>query len=319
MTQRDVRQDARLYERLKWPEGHIDVVIDTDTYNEIDDQFAIAYGILSPEKMTVKGIYAAPFHNDRSSGPADGMEKSYHEICKVLKLLDREDMLPAVYRGSDRYLPSETEPVESKAARQLIALSKAYTAERPLYVAALGAITNLASALLMDPSLAERIVIVWLGSHTFEIGHTKEFNLMQDVAAARVVRNSKVPLVLLPAGGGTSHLLTTKPELEYWLKDENRLCEYLLANTVDYCGVNGHTWAPTWSKVIWDIAAIAWLVNEHFTNDRIIPAPIFQYDHHYTIDPEGHPMRYVYWWDRDKIYEDLFTKLTGHPLKERER
>ena len=62
--------------RLHFPKGMVDVVLDTDTYNEVDDQFALAYMLCSGDKLNVKGISAAPFHNSRSCGPGDGMEKS---------------------------------------------------------------------------------------------------------------------------------------------------------------------------------------------------------------------------------------------------
>ena len=57
------------------------MVLDTDTYNEIDDQFALVYALLCPEKLNVEAVYAALFTNDRSTGPGDGMEKSYEESC----------------------------------------------------------------------------------------------------------------------------------------------------------------------------------------------------------------------------------------------
>ena len=45
------------------PTGMTDVILDTDAFNEIDDQFAIAYMLRSKEKLNVKGICAAPFYN----------------------------------------------------------------------------------------------------------------------------------------------------------------------------------------------------------------------------------------------------------------
>ena len=51
----------RFLKNLERPKGRIDVVLDTDAYNEIDDQFAIAYMLTYPEKLNVKGITAAPF------------------------------------------------------------------------------------------------------------------------------------------------------------------------------------------------------------------------------------------------------------------
>ena len=74
--------EADRIERLKPPSGGpVRMVLDTDTYNEIDDQFAVVYALISPE-LDAQAVYAAPFQNSRSSGPGDGMEKSYEEILK---------------------------------------------------------------------------------------------------------------------------------------------------------------------------------------------------------------------------------------------
>ena len=150
---------------LEIPTGPVDMVLDTDAYNEIDDQFAISYALHAKEKLNVRALYAAPFFNDRSSGPADGMERSYQEILKLLKL---SGLQCPVYRGSDRYLPDEQTPVASDAAKHLTELAMRYSPEKPLYVAAIGAITNVASALLMKPEIADSIVVVWLGGNALE-------------------------------------------------------------------------------------------------------------------------------------------------------
>ena len=96
----DIPSDEELVRRLQLPKGRVDMVLDTDTYNEVDDQFALSYALLSPEKLNVQAIYAAPFYNDRSSGPKDGMEKSYDEI---LRLLDKLGIDPEgrVFKGSE--------------------------------------------------------------------------------------------------------------------------------------------------------------------------------------------------------------------------
>ncbi len=142
--------NAKLIMKLEKPKGKVDVVIDTDTYNEIDDQFAVAYLIKSDDKLNLKAIYAAPFHNEKSTGPADGMEKSYQEIMNILTLLEREDLKANVYKGSTAYMPSETEPVISEAAKDLAERAMRYTEEEPLYVIAIGAITNVSSAFAFE-------------------------------------------------------------------------------------------------------------------------------------------------------------------------
>ncbi len=93
------------------------MVLDTDTFNEIDDQFAVVYALISPE-LNVQAIYAAPFHNSRSSGPGDGMEKSYEEIERILSRLDRSPNGFA-FKGSTRYLDPKN-PEASPATRDLI-------------------------------------------------------------------------------------------------------------------------------------------------------------------------------------------------------
>ena len=133
---------------LEVPTGNIDCVLDTDTYNEIDDQYALSLMIKSP-KLNLRAIYAAPFFNTHSTSPEDGMERSYDEILKLLTLMGKEDRKADVFKGSRTYLPDEKTPVDSPAARHLCELAMTYSVEKPLYVVAIGAITNVASALLL--------------------------------------------------------------------------------------------------------------------------------------------------------------------------
>ena len=299
--------NARLIRRLEKPKGRVDVVIDTDTYNEIDDQFALSYLIKSDEKLDLKAIYAAPFFNQKSTGPADGMEKSYQEIMNILTLLDREDLKSVVYRGSTSYMPSETEPVISDAAKDLAQRAMAYTEEKPLYVIAIGAITNVSSALLLNPEIKDRIVLIWLGGNAIHWPHNKEFNLYQDVAGARIVFGCGVPLVQLPCMGVVSAFTTSGPELEHHLRGKNKLCDYLIDVTTEeamkcYGG-------STWTRPIWDVTAVAWLLDGDFEEDCLIHSPIPEYDDRYAFDNNRHFIKYVYHIKRDNLFADLFEKL----------
>ena len=304
---RDYLEDARMIHRLERPVGPVDVVLDTDTFNEIDDQFALAYLIKNPDKLRLQAIYAAPYFNSKSSGPEDGMLKSYNEILNVLTLMEREDLKEHVFHGSRAYMPDEHTPVESDAARDLIKQAMAHTAENPLYVIAIGAITNVSSALVMKPEIKDRIVVVWLGGHALEWPHNKEFNLYQDVAGARIVFGCGVPLVQLPCMGVVSAFRTTGPELEYHLRGRNKLCDYLADVTAAEaiaCGGN-----VTWSRPIWDVTAVAWLLDGKFMRDRLEHAPLPEYDHRYAPRVDSHLYKYVYYIDRDLLFEDLFAKL----------
>lgn len=298
-------------ERLKLltpPEGIIDMVLDTDAYNEIDDQFAIAYALKSPDRVKVKAFYAAPFFNSHSSGPRDGMERSYDEILKI-RALAGNDTVP-VFKGSVEYLKDEKTPVESDAMRDLIERARGYSPEKPLYVAAIGAITNVASAIIAAPDIIDRIVIVWLGGHAHEWRDTREFNMYQDVAAARVIFGCGAALVQMPCMGVVSSFYTTKPELEYWLADKNPLADYLARNTI--AEAESYAAGRVWSRVIWDVTTIGYLIDrgEHFITTELRHAPIPEYDDRYAFDNSRHLMRYASHINRDALMGDLFKRLT---------
>ncbi|MBO5899548.1 MAG: nucleoside hydrolase, partial [Lentisphaeria bacterium] len=241
-------------ERLEIPAVKVRAVLDTDTYNEIDDQYALTYALLAKDRLDLRAVTAAPFFNDHSEGPADGMEKSYQEILKIFSLLG-EKSEGMVFRGSTGYLPAPETPVESDAAKRIIEL--AHEAEKDgelLYVLAIGAITNVASAILLDPEIIKNIVVVWLGGHAFEWhGKNNEFNLYQDVPAAQVIFDSGVPFVMFPCAMVTDHMLTTEPELRERCQPSGKIGEYLYSYTVEEMIRCKHD-----SRVIWDIVTVAY-------------------------------------------------------------
>ena len=58
------------------------VILDTDTYNEVDDQYALAYAMLSPDKVNVLAITVAPFKNSRAKTPGEGPVFISHGDCE---------------------------------------------------------------------------------------------------------------------------------------------------------------------------------------------------------------------------------------------
>ena len=292
--------------QLKPPqESKVRMVFDTDTYNEIDDQFALAYALLSEDKLKVEAIYAAPYYNDRSNGPADGMEKSFQEILRLLKML-KKPTDGFVFRGSTDYLKNVSQPIRSEAALDLVQKAMKSTPEDPLYVVAVGCITNIASAILIEPQIIKNIVVVWLGGHSLDWPSQREFNLAQDVLAAQVVLNSGVPLVITPCMPVVSHFHTTIPELGHYLKGKNELANYLYETVVGYNSRN----LEAWSKEIWDVVAVAWVVNPSWVRTNLVHSPILTDQVTYSTDRSRHFIRMATSINRDAIFRDLFSKLT---------
>ncbi len=294
--------ESRRIEMLHPPEGRVRMVLDTDTYNEIDDQFAVVHAILSPEQLNLEAIYAAPFHNNRSTGPEDGMEKSYDEILRLLDFLDvKSDGF--VYRGSKSFLTNEETPLQSEAASDMVERAMDNIDEL-LYVVAVGAITNVASAILLEPEIIKNIVVVWLGGNPLYWSHTREFNLAQDVKSARVVLDSGVPFVHLPARGVVSHLHTTVAEMERYVQGQGKIGDYLVEIFKNY---NKDHFG--WSKVIWDISATAYLVDSSWVPTEIVHSPILTDAVTWSFDNSRHLMRVATGVNRDAIFRDLFKKL----------
>lgn len=293
-------EEIRL-QRLQPPTGKINVVIDTDTYNEIDDQFAVVYALLSPEQLEVEAIYAAPFLNSRSDNPADGMEKSHEEI---LRLLDKLGKSPEnfVYRGSEGFLESYGQPYESEAAKDLV--KRAMASEEPLYVLTLGAPTNVASAILMEPEIINKIVVVWLGGKGLNWREASEFNLQQDILASKILFDSGVPLIQLPTEPVTSHLLTTLPEIETYLQGQGDIGNYLVQIFEDY-----HDDHYARSKIIWDISVVAYVINPSWFTTEIRHSPILTDQRTYSFDNSRHFYRVATYLNRDKIFGDMFKKI----------
>ena len=291
---------------LERPESRIDMILDTDAYNEIDDQFAIAYMLANRDKLNVKAIYAAPFHNAKSTGPKDGMEKSYDEIKKVLSMIENTGDIE-ILKGSESYLSDEKTPVVSPAAEHLVKLAESYSSDNPLYVAAIGAITNIASAILLKPEIIDNIVVVWLGGHAMHWHDIREFNMWQDIAAARIIFGSGVPLVQLPCMGVVSAFTISEAELKEWLIGKNKICDYLARNTIEEA--SSYASGKPWTRIIWDVTAIAWLIDGRFVGEYLEKSPIPEYDGHYAYNNRGHFFKYVYHINRDALADDLFKKL----------
>jgi inosine-uridine nucleoside N-ribohydrolase len=277
----------------------VELVVDTDCFNELDDQFALAYAMLQPN-LGVQAVYAAPFFHGRSTSPADGMEKSYDEILRVLDCLGRSGEGFA-FRGAGRFMTRRDDAVASPAVADLIARATA-PRDGPLYVAALGAVTNVASAIVAAPDLVRRIVVVWVGGSPPYCQPSGDFNLRQDVPGAQILFDSGVPLVRMPCFNVAEKLRTTIHEIQHYVGGRGRLGDYLVEV---YRRVAKDRYAG--SRVIWDLIVPAWLASPHWVPTELTPSPVLTDIIRWgDEDPRRHPSRIAVSADRDEIFADMF-------------
>ncbi len=325
MTQLSKHTDDWYRSRLAEPSGRVRAVIDTDTANEIDDQFALAWALLAPEKIVLEAVYAAPFsfaHRRASlpDAPADappfnppgaGMVRSHDEILRVF---DRMGIAPAgrVFAGSEGYLEAVDQPRRSAAVEHLIALARSCTGPEPLYVVALGCVTNIASALLLAPDIAERIVVVWTSGYPSHAPHVNDsFNLEQDVLASQVLLDSGVPHVYLPGFHVGAQLRLSLAEMERHVRGHGAIGDYLhqlfthnpLWTIFDVDRSQPYSW------VIWDLICIAWLIRPEWVATELVRTPRLGDDRRWRAQPGRHLMREAHGVQRDAIFNDFFARL----------
>jgi len=317
------------HRRLAPPRGRPRIVIDTDAANEIDDQFALAWALLSPRQLDVVAVYAAPFsfqHRRAQMGgesrpsplfdpPGVGMERSHDEILRVFDRL-RLSAEGRVFRGSAGYLSRVDSPLPSQAVQHLIKLARATPPAEPLYVVAIGCVTNIACALLLAPDIADRIVVVWTSGYPSHAPHVNDsFNLEQDMLASALLFDSGVPLVYLPGFHVGAQLRLSLPEVERCVQGCGAIGHYLhhlfthnpLQAFMQIEDFAAHSW------VMWDLINVAWLINPAWVPSDIVPTPVLGSDRRWARAEGRHPMREAHAVARDAIFRDLFAKLATAP------
>jgi purine nucleosidase len=311
------------------------VIIHSDVKNEADDPFAIMHHLLTPS-VEVKGIVAGHFewiarmlptlaelqglsfeqmqtsNNNMFAARGTSMELSYQEGKKILDLAEIED-IPLI-RGSKYELSDLSQLPESEGADFIIqeAMKKD---DRPLYVALMGCMTDLAIAYLKEPRIADRIIAIWIGGGTYPAGED-EFNLKQDIKAANVVFESPIEVWQVPKNTYKT-IEISFAELIKYVKPCGALGEYLceqmfalndkLGNSPHMANrafPHGETWCigdnPTLTVLMQNGERISWHMEK---------APHIEEDTTYTPNPEGKEIRVYDSIDTRMSISDLFAKL----------
>lgn len=278
----------------------INVILDTDTYNECDDQFALAYLLKSQERFNIEAITVAPYHHDNNISIIEGNEKSYNEIIKICKYLNF-DTTNKVYKGSEDYLQNNYNET-TKAVEKIIEIA---LKNEKTYILSIGAITNIAIAILKEPKIIDRIEIIWLGGNSLLQNKNDEFNFRQDIKAVKTIFESNAKLTIIPCKNVASNLITSIYELEHFLKGKNELCDYLCQRFYND-GVHG----IQERIVIWDISVIAYMLNKSWFMSEEISCPRIREDSSYELTNNNHKITMINYIDVNKVYTDLFNKLT---------
>jgi inosine-uridine nucleoside N-ribohydrolase len=235
------------------------------------------------------------------------MLDSYRECEKLLSLMDMSGEA-ALFKGAEHALPDERAPVMSEGAELIIREALADD-PMPLYVINLGTITDLASAYLAEPQIAERLTAVWIGGGHWPVGE-REFNLSVDIDAANVIMDSAIPLWQVPRSV-YSTIRVSLAELALKVRPYGELGRYLFQQMVDFN--HEHAGNPRFPKgEMWslgDSPAVSLLLDAHEYSYEMKPAPRFAADMTYIHRETDRQIRVYNYVDSRFTLEDMFAKI----------
>lgn len=295
-----------IYDRYQFQvprEKQVRVITDTDAKNEADDQFAIVHALLSPKFDNV-GLIAAHYGMDRN---ADSMERSFRELELILDKMGFDGKI--AYRGAAHPLPSPSEPVDSEGAR-LIIREAMKEDDRPLYVTFLGPLTDMASAYLMEPRIADRVTVIWIGGGKYPNGGP-EFNLGNDIHAANVVFSSPIRVWQVPKNV-YEMMPVSLAELQYRVSPCGEIGRYLFDQLIEHSleeGPRKSAFRTGESWVLGDSPAAGLILYEHRFEYDWVSAPLITQDMTYVHTGLNRPIRVYRHIDSRLILEDLYAKL----------
>ena len=290
-----------IYEYISsYKNDKINVILDTDTYNECDDQFALSYMLKSRKIFNIEAITVAPFsHENRNVSVKEGQELSYNEILKICNWLNF-NTTNKVFKGSMDYITNGYNKV-NPAVNNIIEIA---LKNNKTYILSIGAITNVALAIKKEPKIIDKIEVIWLGGNQLNYKDNLEYNFRQDIDAVRIIFESKVKLTVLPCKDIISKLRIDINTLKENIGNKNELCNYLITRFYndEYHGLQEE-------RVIWDISVIAYMINKKWFETIDVNCPNINEDTSYDLSTNNHKVTFVNYIKAEKIYEDLFKKL----------
>ena len=292
----------------------IRVIIDTDAKAEVDDLWALALVLLSPERFDIVGIIGATFLTGGPGSP----ELSRREIDTIVKLAKRDGDFP-ILRGSEP-MPYPYAPSKSEGVDFIIRKAMESTPENPLWVVGLGAATDIASAFLMEPRIAERVVAFW-HLRTAWPEKASNFNVFGDIHAARLLFHSPLSFVLFDTG---THLNCPMDESSAKVRPMGDLGRYIHDYRRGKAGLYGTASFQQWliqgmlddKKGFFDLGDIAALMDPDIASFEIVDCPDVGHDVTYQFNGTRGRILRCYDIDREKTFELLFRKLKAYSLKE---
>lgn len=287
----------------------VKIILDTDMGNEIDDMFALVYLLASTElelkALTIEPFTGSPVYPGVPLSKANDI--SYDLTMRILELSNRMELKDRVFKGAQTYYfedPNRTNPAVEAMKDILIA-------DPDTVIAAIGTPVNVSLLFNLYPELAKTTKVVWLGGNGLGYPTNKEFNFSQDLQAVRKLFSACSNLVVMPCKNIASNLACSEAELRRYVQG-SLLGDFLIEQLIAFRDIVLAGKSPIgYTKVLWDISVIAYLINSAWFESVQRCAPVLNDDESYSFVEGGHPVTFVVNLIRNPLMQDFFTKLIG--------
>ncbi len=256
--------------------------------------------------------------------------QQYAEADRVMKLCAADGKIP-LFKGANGSFPEISSHADSisfdgsDAVNFIIDQARIVTHPK-LVVLAVGKLTTLALVLKKNPSIADNIRLVWLGSNYPDPG---EYNLENDTASLNYILNSPVDFEMVtvrygtPSGSGA--VQATKQEVDERMPGKGpkistpvtgrhggtfyNFGDYSvdLFNHIDYSG------NPP-ARALFDMVAVAIVKNPGWGHSREIPGPILI--NNLWVERPHNPRKVIIWenFDKEDILKDYYNSMDHYVL-----
>lgn len=306
------------------------VLLDTDANNELDDQHAIAYLLFNGDYFDVEGITV---NKTIKGGDVDQHFKEAERVVKLCSLHNKID----IYKGANgRFDEIKNHINESNfdgmdAVNFIIERAHAKS-DRKLVLLPVGKLTNIALALIKDPSIASKVRIVWLGSNYPDPG---EYNQDNDISALQYVLDAEVDfeivLVRYDKPTGTDAVKAYLSDIKEIMPDKGPVISSPVigrhgnefSNFGDYSVSlfenieefdDGYDEGYDQARALFDMAAVAIVKNPSWAVNSKIPSPEFV-NGVWKERPES--LRKITIWEnfnKVEIMEDFYHSMENYVL-----
>ncbi|MEO7802630.1 MAG: nucleoside hydrolase [Ginsengibacter sp.] len=317
------KQSTKLIFSDEQVKPRIRIIIDNDFSGDPDGLFQLVHHLLSPS-VDIRGIIGSHLKPndgfDNSKTTATNARKKVEELLGIMNL---GKSVP-VYEGSNNELDNDSMPQKSAAADAIIKEALRIDTKLPLYVVCGAGLTDIASAYLLNPKIADRLTLIWIGGPEYTDmaipppGYTSlEYNLGIDIKAGQVVFNkSAIPIWQVPRNA-YRQVLQPYSLLLNRVKPQGKIGSYLASTleslTKKLLGYNyniGETYILGDSPLVLLTALqSSFEADPSSSQYNLRPSPLINNQGLYEVNTKGRNIRVYNHLDTYLLLEDFYAKL----------